>query len=183
MVTADCGWGHCRVGARAVPCVPSCVVALCDDGATRTYSGTYGTVVMQLGRPMWRRVSCEQQLHRMSDLSMKLGCFGSCGWGAVLLRCFRAHFGAEHCLPFKLWQWTRHRHGSKALQGSKVILSVAPVSTCLFITTFEQKRKKEKKKCLFITTFEHGSGAFVLTCGCYWITVSMEYATGETSGY
>ena len=35
----DCGlWvGHCRVGARAIPCVPSCVVVLCDVGATRTY--------------------------------------------------------------------------------------------------------------------------------------------------
>ena len=31
--------------------------------------------------------------------------------------------------------------------------------------------------------FEHGSGAFVLTCGCCWVMVSMEYATGETSGY
>ena len=49
---------------------------------------------------------------------------------------------------------------------TKVILSVAPASTCLFITTFE-----------------HGSGAFVLTCGCCWVLVSMEYATGETSGY
>ena len=53
-----------------------------------------------------------------------------------------------------------------ALQGSKVILSVAPVSTCLFTMTFE-----------------HGGGAFVLTCGCYWIMVSMEYATGKMSGY
>ena len=31
--------------------------------------------------------------------------------------------------------------------------------------------------------FQHGSGAFVLTCGCCWVMVSMEYATGETSGY
>ena len=31
--------------------------------------------------------------------------------------------------------------------------------------------------------FEHGSGAFVLTCGCCWVMVSVEYATGETSGY
>ena len=62
--------------------------------------------------------------------------------------------------------WTRQSSWLKALQGSKFILSVTPVSTCLFITTFE-----------------HGSGAFVLTCGCYWIMVSMEYATGETSGY
>ena len=30
---------------------------------------------------------------------------------------------------------------------------------------------------------EHGSGAFVLTCGCCWVMVSMEYATGEKSGY
>ena len=54
----------------------------------------------------------------------------------------------------------------KAFQGSKVILPVAPVSTCFFITTFE-----------------HGSGAFVLTCGRYSVMVSMEYATGEMSGY
>ena len=54
----------------------------------------------------------------------------------------------------------------KALQGSKVIMSLAPVSTCLFGTTLK-----------------HGSGASVLTCDCYWITVSMEYTTGETSGY
>ena len=56
--------------------------------------------------------------------------------------------------------------GRGAPRFTKVILSVAPVSTCLFITTFE-----------------HGSGAFVLTCGCYWVMVSVEYATGETSGY
>ena len=31
--------------------------------------------------------------------------------------------------------------------------------------------------------FQHGSGAFVLTCGCCWVMVSMEYATGQTSGY
>ena len=31
--------------------------------------------------------------------------------------------------------------------------------------------------------FEHGSGAFVLTCGCCCVMVSMENATGETSGY
>ena len=32
--------GHCRVGARAFPCVPSCVVVLYDVGAARAYSGT-----------------------------------------------------------------------------------------------------------------------------------------------
>ena len=98
---------------------------------------------------------------------------------------FRAHFGAEHCLPFSCEQYPvclpfvcvpctlllcnaldATSSWLKALQGSKVILSVAPVSTCVFITTFE-----------------HGSGAFVLTCGCYWIMVSMECATGEMSGY
>ena len=31
---------------------------------------------VMLGRPMWRRVSCKQQLNRMSDLSRKLECFG-----------------------------------------------------------------------------------------------------------
>ena len=35
----------------------------------------------------------------------------------------------------------------------------------------------------FHHNFEHGSGAFVLTCGCCWVMVSMEYASGETSGY
>ena len=31
--------------------------------------------------------------------------------------------------------------------------------------------------------FEHGSGTFILTCGCCWFMVSMECASGETSGY
>ena len=31
--------------------------------------------------------------------------------------------------------------------------------------------------------FQRGSGAFVLTCGCCWVTVFVEYATGQTSGY
>ena len=72
---------------------------------------------------------------------------------------FRAH---SCCVT----HWNATSSWLKALQGSKVILSVAPVSTCLSITTFE-----------------HGSGAFVLTCGCYWISVSMEYATEERSCY
>ena len=32
----------------------------------------------------------------------------------------------------------------------------------------------------FLTRVVHGSGAFVLTCGCGWGTVSLERATGET---
>ena len=48
---------------------------------------------------MWRRVSCEQQLNRMSDLSMKLEQFGHAVVNRVVA-VFRAHFGAEHCLPF-----------------------------------------------------------------------------------
>ena len=32
----------------------------------------------------------------------------------------------------------------------------------------------------FHTRVVHGSGAFVLTCGCGWGTVSLERATGET---
>ena len=84
-------------------------------------------------------------------------------WNCVVA-VFRAHFGAEHCLPFSC-EWypvclpcfcvpstlllcnalDATSSWLKALQGSKVILSVAPASTCLFIKTFE-----------------HGSGAFVL---------------------
>ena len=32
----------------------------------------------------------------------------------------------------------------------------------------------------FLTCVVHGSGAFILTCGCGWGTVSLERATGET---
>ena len=38
-------------------------------------------------------------------------------------------------------------------------------------------------RCLlwsFLTLVVHGCGAFVLTCGCGWGTVSLERATGET---
>ena len=38
-------------------------------------------------------------------------------------------------------------------------------------------------RCLplsFLTCVVHGSGAFVLTCGCGWGIVSLERATGET---
>ena len=38
-------------------------------------------------------------------------------------------------------------------------------------------------RCLllsFLTCVVHGSGAFVLTCGCGWDIVSLERATGET---
>ena len=100
---------------------------------------------------MWRRVSCDKQLNRMSDLSRKLECFGH------VVAVFHAHFDVEHRLPFNCDQYlvclpfvcvpntlllcnaldaTSSR--LKALQTSKIILSVASVSTCLFITTFEQ---------------------------------------------
>ena len=55
----------------------------------------------------------------------------------------------------------------KALQGSEVILSFAPV--CVVVCL-----------CLFLMCVVHGSGAFILTCGCGWGTVSLERATGET---
>ena len=61
---------------------------------------------------------------------------------------------------------TRRRHG---LRHSKV-----QQSSCL---------SHPYQRVFFITTFEHGSGAFVLTCCCYWVMVLMEDATGETSGY
>ena len=80
--------------------------------------------------------------------------------GGRVVAVFRAHLGAEHCLPFSC-EWylvclsfvcvpstllllnalDATSSWLKALQGS----TVAPVSTCLFITTFEQKRKNEKK--------------------------------------
>ena len=81
--------GHCGVGARAIPCVPSCVVVLCD--VTKTYSGTLLAHWCAAGK-----TDVEKRVNRMSDLSRKLVCFRACGCGTV----FRAHFGAEHCLPF-----------------------------------------------------------------------------------
>ena len=85
-------------------------------------------------------------------------------WSRVVA-VFRAHFGAEHSLLLLRNALDATSSWLKALQGSQVILSAASVSTCLFIPTYE-----------------HGSGAFVLTCGCYWIRVLVEYAAGETSG-
>ena len=139
---------------------------------------------------MWRRVSCEQQSDMVSDLLRKLERFRhavvepSCHTVRRSLARFRAlaRVGAvfvvvPSSVVSSISVCASGQHVCCATpdatcslaqgtqQGSKVILSFAPILTGHFLITFV-----------------HGSGAFVLTCGCCWITVSMEYATGETSG-
>ena len=150
----DCGlWVGHGCCTRDSLCSFLCCCPLCCWSHKNVFWYIVGTLVMQLGRPMWRRVSCAQQLNRMSDLSRKLKCFGhavvepccvrTLAQSTVFLSvvssiqfvCPSLVFRAHSCC---VRHSTRHRHGSrlKALQGSKVILSVAPVSTCLLITTF-----------------------------------------------
>ena len=139
---------------------------------------------------MWRRVSCEQQSEIVSDLLRKLERFRhavvepSCHGVRRSLARFRARecwrgfcrFPSSVVSSISVCASGQHvccatpdatcslAQGTQ--QGSKVILSFAPILTCHFLITFV-----------------HGSGAVVLTCGCCWVVVSMKYATGETSGY
>ena len=133
MLTPDCGlWvGHCGVGARAIPCVPSCVVVLCDVGATKTYSGTL--------LAHWcaaAKTDVEKGVNRMSDLSRKLGFFFG---HAVVERCFVRTLAQRTVFlsvvsSFALRLCSEHTPPAQRTGRDIVtaLLSVAPAPTCLF---------------------------------------------------